>query len=424
MGGAFSSKLGQRLKEVSAEILEAQRPIRVLRSIAWPAEVEQAFFASGESQLPRPCYPISSDVLAALERLRAVQAQLSGENEIERFLSDTAGTMATAARMLLSVGTKDFYYHSVELYGRPAGLSSDRLTTNLELARHFDDIVSGFSIPPEEDDLETIPAEAAVPLLQARLDTFFEASRVRVTVVDGLVARAAASSEEIKLQREAVFSPRDLRQIECHEGQVHVATAQNGRAQPILVFLGIPTPRTTSTQEGLAVLNEFLTGATSLVRVRRMSDRMLAIKQAEDGADFIEVYRFFRGRGYAKGAAFDGARRVFRGGVIEGGAPLTKDVCYLDGLLRVTNFLRIALVSGRSELTRYLFAGKLAVEDVPLVARLCALGLAEPPRYVPAWARDLSYLTALMGYAAFLGESNLETERRRFEDAVGRVEEL
>ena len=40
--------------------------------------------------------------------------------------------------MMMAIGTKDFYYHSVELYGRPASVSSDRKTTNLDLARHFD----------------------------------------------------------------------------------------------------------------------------------------------------------------------------------------------------------------------------------------------------------------------------------------------
>ena len=67
---------------------------------------------------------------------------------------------------------------------------------------------------------------------------------------------------------------------------------------------------------------------------------------------------------------------MFRGGLLEGGAPFTKDVCYLDGLLRVTNFLRIALTRGQSGLARQLFAGKLAVEDVPLF---------DSPAYGRAW---------------------------------------
>jgi hypothetical protein len=109
---------------------------------------------------------------------------------------------------------------------------------------------------------------------------------------------------------------------------------------------------------------------------------------------------------------------------VEGGAPFTKDVCYLDGLLRVTNFLRIALVKGQTPFVRLLFAGKLAVEDVPLFGRLLREGLVREPQWVPAWAQDLAYLTAYMAYAAFLGEGDLSAERRRYDDQVARAEDL
>src|SRR6185369_8826478 len=103
-------------------------PIRVLRSLAWPDEVEANFFAAGGKDLPRPTYKVSPELPVSLERFRALAARLSGENEIERFLRDTCASMATAARMLTAIGTKEFYFHSVELYGRPASLSADRHT--------------------------------------------------------------------------------------------------------------------------------------------------------------------------------------------------------------------------------------------------------------------------------------------------------
>ncbi len=421
---AIPDSLSQLVREASAEILEAQKPIRVLRSLSWPVEVEHDFFAKGAKELPQPTYRLAPGVPEALERLRVLQSRLLGDNAIERFLRETVSSLATAARMLLAVGSKDFYYHSVELYGRPASLSSDRATTNLGLARHFSDVVSGFAAPIGDADRPTISAEQAVPILKARFEAFFAPREVRVQVVQGMASAAAASADGIKINQGATFSPRDLQQIEFHEGQIHTATTFNGRAQPVLVFLGVPSPRTTSTQEGLAVLTEFLTRSTSLPRVRRLSDRVLAIQCAEEGGNFLDVYRFFLERGYDEAGAYDCARRVFRGGRIEGGAPFTKDVCYLDGLLRVTNFLRIALTQGQGRLVRALFAGKLAVEDVPLIERLIEEKLAIEPTYAPAWAGDLTYLTALMSYAAFLGQGDLSAERRRFEDAVARAHDL
>jgi uncharacterized protein (TIGR02421 family) len=420
---AVSERLLELVRASASEIVEAQKPIRVLRTLAWGEDVERRFFAAGARELPRPIYRISPELGTSFERFRALAARLAGGSEVERFLRDTCTSLAGAARMLGAVGTKQFYYQSAELYGRPGSLSSDRKTTNLDLARHFDQMISGFVPPLEEVDKPTISAEQAVVVLKERFEAFF-GREIRVTLVDGGAAKASAGAEGIKIKRDARFSARDLRQIEFHEGQVHVATNLNGRAQPLFPFVGAPAPRTTSTQEGLAVLTEFLTRSTSLPRVRRLSDRTLAIQMAEEGANFLDLYRFFLGRSGDEAAAYDNARRVCRGGLVEGGAPFTKDVCYLDGLLRVTNFLHIALVKGQTEFVRLLFAGKVAVEDVPVFSRLLREGLVREPTYLPAWAQDLSYLTAFMGYSAFLGECDLSAERRRYEDQVARAEDL
>jgi uncharacterized protein (TIGR02421 family) len=413
------------LREVSAEILEAQRPIRVLRLLAWGEEVERQFFAAGGRELPRVDYRIPPEVAESGARFRALKARVPGDGAIEIFLRDTCDAFATAARMLAAAGTRDFYHHAVELYGRPASLTADRRTTNLGLAQHFRMVVDGVAgrapIPSPQDEL-CYTAEEVVPLLAARFAAFFPGQAIGVELVEGIAAKASAGVDGVKIKRGGRFSARDLAQLEFHEGQVHVATALNGRAQPVTPFIGYPSPRTTGTQEGLAVLTEFLTQSTSVDRLRRLADRTLAIKMGEDGADFGELYRFFLERGLDEMSAFDGARRVCRGGLCTGGAPFTKDVCYLDGLLRVTNFLRVALVKGHLGDVPLFFAGKIAVEDVPLFGRLLREGLVRAPTYLPEWARDLSYLTAFMSYSAFLGECDLDAERRRYEDLMTRAE--
>jgi len=411
------------LREISTEILEAQKPLRVIRALDWSDEVEQAFFATGATALPKPSYHVPTGVAEALAAFHRLALRLTGENEIERFLRRTCVSMSTAARMLLSIGSRDFYHHSVELYGRPGNLSSDSRTTNLDLARHFEEVIAGFSPLPSVKDQATLDAEQAAEYLRERFSAFFTGHALKVKVVDHLAASASTTPAEIRIKRHARFSPRDLRQMEFHEGQVHMATTINGRAQPVVPFIGAPSPRTTRTQEGLAVLTEFITASTSLARVRRLCDRTLAIHAAEEGASFLDLYRFFLGRGNDEHTSFDCARRVVRGGLVEGGAPFTKDGCYLDGFLRVTNFLRIALTKGQSQLVRLLFVGKLAVDDVALFDRLAREGMLAEPIYLPAWAKDLSYLTAFMSYTAFLGRSDLATEQRRLEDQLAAAEE-
>ena len=78
-------------------------------------------------------------------------------------------------------------------------------------------------------------------------------------------------------------------------------------------------------------------------RLRRLADRTIAIEMAIDGASFLDVYRFFVASSDDPAQSFENTRRVFRGGVLTGGAPFTKDGVYIEGLLRVHNFLRACL---------------------------------------------------------------------------------
>lgn|GEM_PF-5824614 len=81
-----------------------------------------------------------------------------------------------------------------------------------------------------------------------------------------------------------------------------------------------------------------------------------------------------------------------------------KDAVYLDGFLRVSDFLRSTVSQGRADLLALLFCGKLDVDDVPALAELAQLGLCRPPRHLPPWAEDRRYLVTFLAYTAFLTE--------------------
>ena len=92
---------------------------------------------------------------------------------------------------------------------------------------------------------------------------------------------------------------------------------------------------------------------------------------------------------------------------MEGGAPFTKDVAYLDGLVRINNFIRVALKKGRPELVRFLFTGKLIAENVPILYELSQKGIVKPPQYLPGWIKDMRYLVTLFNFSAFMDLINL-----------------
>ena len=188
-----------------------------------------------------------------------------------------------------------------------------------------------------------------------------------------------------------------------------MATSINGHSQEKLKILSASHPGTTKTQEGLAVFAEYITGHLDLDRLRRLSDRILAIQMAADGADFIEVFRFYASHTGSDDIAFENTRRVFRGGVISGGAPFTKDIVYLDGLLNVHSFFRTVVSDGRAEVLPLLFVGKLDIEDMAEMVYFKKLGLLNEPKYLPPWIKDIRFLLTYLAYSSFLNNVNLET---------------
>jgi len=105
---------------------------------------------------------------------------------------------------------------------------------------------------------------------------------------------------------------------------------------------------------------------------------------------------------------------VFRGGCVAGGVPFTKDGVYIDGLLRVHNFMRTVVALGRADLLRLLFVGKLDLEDLSALAELSARGLCRPPRFLPPWADDLRFLLSYLAYSTFLNSIDMSRLREHY----------
>lgn len=408
-----------RLSEAAQLLRVAERGVRVLRTVAWPTEVAVRFFERGARELPEVRYE-RPDPAPALADVAAARRLIHGDSPVHAWLERVAGAIETGARMLAAVGTAEFCRLSRELYGSPADLMADGSLSALDLARHLDQTLDQFSEHPLV--LPSVPcedADAAAARLQKVTERHFGELAPAVEVVDDLSANALAGARYIRVRRGASFSDRDIQQLVQHEAYVHIGTTLNGVEQARFPVLAAGHPGTTRTQEGLAVFAEFITGTMDPDRLRRLADRVLAIHMAIEGADFLEVYRYFLERTGDPPQAFENARRVYRGGVPSGGAPFTKDGVYIQGLLRVHNFLRAVVQLGRIDCLHLLFCGKLDIEDVPALALLAAEGLCRYPRFLPPWASDLRFLTSYLAYSAFLNQVDLVAVRDHYAELLG-----
>ena len=411
---AFPAAELARLKTAAALLLEAEDRLPVLKSLGWERAVGDAFLKSGG--LPKPTYP-AIDPAPSRERTARARALISGSTPVHRWLRRFADITDETAALLSSIGTRAFHAHSVALYGAPSSPIADGKRTALELARRLDallaDLEGGMKLEPPE----TLSAGEIKDRLDRLLPEQFGEDAPRVDVTMNVSGKAAAGRDYIKLRKDALFSDLDVTQLLQHEAFVHIATAKNGAAQAIFPILAESYPGNARTQEGLAVFAEFISGALDPRRFRRLADRVIAIDMAASGADFIEVFNFFRERGRddAPFEAFESARRVFRGGVLEGGAPFTKDSIYLGGLLEVHNFLRAAVRTGDAGFIRLLFVGKVDLADLDAMKMLREEGLIDNPRYLPPWATDLRYLLSYLAYSTFLNEISLKDVVAKYE---------
>lgn len=415
------SEYQQLIRELSDRIVVAQKPIRILDSIKWGAEVQEHFFKHKCKKLPhvdsnyyQEKTPLQFDPQQKLEEFRDI------ERSIRRKLGQYSGVGSIMQRMcyeycrviemLMARGTPHFTEVSQELYGSSEDVFHVGAPTLKDLATLVTKTLSNIKdqVTTKADDA-TFTSEETVAILSHRLGQYFvdKNHAPRVELSDGILADAAAGAERIKIHANSMFSEREIRTFEIHEGWVHLGTTLNGMAQPVCTFLSKGPPSSTITQEGLAIITEVFTFSSYPGRVKRLTNRITAVNMAEEGANFLDVFNFYRSQGMDEEDSYHSTSRVFRGSVPDGG-PFTKDLSYSKGFILIYNYVRLAVQRGLVSQIPLLFLGKTTLEDVHILADLVEEEIVVPPKYVPPQFQDIAALSAWMCYSLFLNKLDLQ----------------
>ncbi len=390
----------------------------MLSALAWPAEVREQFLAGGAQRLPEPEYtPV--DPTNVLDGVAAARRLLRPGSVVDDWLDREATAIESTALMLSSVGTPAFHAYSRKLYGVPNQPLRFDPATPLELAEKvhpsIDELSVASLLPPV---VRTRTGEEVAAFIESAVGDHFGDDAPEVLLVDELSANAVASTSRIKIRRDARFTAKDSAQLLNHEAFIHVGTGLNGRSRTDIPILAIGHPGTTRTQEGLAVYSEYVSGTLGMDRLRRLADRIIATQLVVDGADFIELYRWFLDRSPTPEQAFESTRRIFRGAPLTGGTPFTKDCSYLSGFLAVTTFIRAAFRAGRADTLGLLFAGKLDLFALPTLGELRSMGLVKPARYLPPWAADPGWVLAHLTLNTFMADIDLSAVTDAMSDVL------
>ncbi|UUA72681.1 flavohemoglobin expression-modulating QEGLA motif protein [Cellvibrio sp. QJXJ] len=415
----------ERLKQLSTRLVSLQKPIRILDAIKWPAGIEQRFRAEQGRELPgleadfyqRQALAFDPrNVSQLLKELKSdVRRQLGHHDALGKILQATIDQYQIVIELLGARGTQQFGHFSKQLYGS----ASDNIRGDRKTLRQMGErLCHIFSLPAVEHlnrpYTNHINAEDAVTMLSGRMRDYFGAGEVRVQISDDIVSDASAGGDCIKINRRSLFSELDIQVLEVHEGWVHIGTTLNGREQPWATWLSVGSPRITAIQEGMAVLLETLTFSSFPQRARRISDRVVAVDLAEQGADFCEVYRYFLERGISEHDSYRVTQRVFRGGTLTGGSVFTKDISYVKGFVENVNFIRSAIQSGVPEIIPMLFVGKVTLDDLPLLYERYLDGVIVAPKHLPPMFKNLNGLYVWFGFSSSMSEMNIARVQQHF----------
>ena len=352
--------------DIDARLTEIERSVNLLVNVtpvnaaeAW-ADFERSDFAAVPTLRLRPLDFEPDLVRRDLYDLRVEDVTDPALHTLFRAKRDEIARQVTG---LEDRDTSRFVYASLQLYG---AVSEPLKRAALELLD---------SIPPQAPSTQTVTAGAFAEAAREEFDRYrsvYPEFPVRVEVRDD-ISELMVSFGRLLIPESAAFRADRVEPLLHHEVGTHVVTFQNGAKQP-LTLLTIGLPGYDETQEGLAVLAEYLTGGLDPRRLRVLAARVVAVGQMLDGAGFLDIFESLRTDfSIPTRTAWSIAIRV----VVGGGS--VKDAIYLRGISRILD----ALAEGSS--LDPLLVGKLALDHIPLVQDLLDRGVLHEPWIRPRW---------------------------------------
>ncbi len=414
---ASKAQLIAILKESSEVFRYCSKHLKILSTLSWGAKTAHEFFEKKAAELPNVEYAVDrtkiNELIQALEKLTP---KIKGEHPVFKWLLKTNESYILGAKLLLEVKGPQFFEISTQLYGNSKSKLFNGKTSNLDLANSISNRMSVCNLTDLTASRPVKTAEEFALEITAHIKSRKPSIPVRVEISDDISAKVVAGMNRVRVRRDARFSTIDVSALWNHEIESHCLTANNGILQENCSFLCSGGPRTTMTQEGLAVFFEMYGHSMSQRRFLAICDRVHAVELVESGADFIQLYRWYRERSDTDMEAFFAASRIFRGTNLKGGAPFTKDVVYVGGLLGLFSFLQIAVKNQNRLLVESLIAGRIALEDVGTIAWLRTHGIIEPPKYVPRWLENWESLLSFFSFSAFLSSVDIGDYHSYFDD--------
>ncbi len=342
-----------------AALYDEVKGINILQAVA-PLNYQQekvSFFQSNYRYTPKFSYAENQvDVFARKRALYNLPLENLTNPTLIKLYQQVIHSYADKLDQFLAVGTPDFLYDSMRYYGEPT-LKDIR---NAHFILHLPD--------EESEDEEDYNADGISKWLKDFAD---RAGYDYEIVLDStMIANAMVSDIKVKVNQGARVKETELKALAHHELGVHLATTLNARQQPLKIMT-LGSPVNTTTQEGLAILCEYLSGNLTLSRLKVLAMRVLAVASLIKDKHFNETFLLLKEQYHVPDdQAFTITARVYRGG------GFTKDYLYLQGFRQMLNAYE------KRDDFHHLLCGKASLEQLDLISEMVREGYLIAPKFI------------------------------------------
>ena len=349
---AIDRKLYKYLR--SFEVLAFVNPINT-------ATEQRKFFRNKFSEAPKFKYaPIKISPFELKRALSSLPTNQISDVSVRNLYEAVISSYFDKIDLLSTLNTKKFLYNSLRYFGRP----NNKDIQNANYLLHLPEIPS----EPRKEPL--LPIEAVYESFKEALVNY--GINCKIELSNKVISQVMVlnSKKTILIRPDAKFTNKEIRAMIEHEIGVHMVTTQNSNLQELKLFnLGLPV--NTRTQEGLAILAEYLSGNITLKRMKKLAMRVIVTDMMCNGADFIDCFKYLtQNKNVSYDDAYSIVTRIFRGG------GFTKDYLYLSG------FVKILRLWKANQSLNPLLVGKTAIDFYDTIEEMINREMLSQPLYI------------------------------------------
>ncbi|MCF8298040.1 MAG: flavohemoglobin expression-modulating QEGLA motif protein [Saprospiraceae bacterium] len=319
------------------------------------------FFKSKFTEPPRFKYrPIPIEFYSLKQELSNLKVQDISDITIRNLYESVINSYFDKIDLLSTLNTPKFLYNSLRYYGRPT-------KKDIQNAQYL------LYVPPiagEPTRSPSLGTDQAIQSFKESLESYgFDA---KIELSNKVISQVMVlnSKKTILFKPDAKFTRTEISAMVAHEIGVHMLTTINSNLQKLKIFnLGLPV--NTMTQEGLAILSEYLSGNITIKRLKKIAYRVIITDMMCSGANFMECFKFLIDNHMEDpNDAFSLVTRIFRGG------GFTKDYLYLNGFVKTLRFWE------SNHNLEPLLVGKTSLEFYNTIVEMIERDMIQKPKYI------------------------------------------